>query len=334
MQQCNNKIKYIRAIFIGIFLFMPLSLSAKNLSVPFTPQSPFGHWVEPWANACEESATTMIDFYYRYYGKKQIKDTKAAEQILRLISIEDNYLGFNKDNNAKEIAEIINLFLPWEAEVILNPSVEEIKKEIDESRPVIMPVFGEPLNNPYYHSEQVDYHVFVISGYNDETQEFITQDPATPEGIDFHYSYDTIMDAMHDFLPNNKTYKGRKVAIFTRQGLTFSADTDGDNDGLSKKEEIKYGSILFFRDSDGDGYLDGTEVRYGYSPTTKEGKPGEGSLVKTIDNPRVYLIKNGQKRHIVSETVFLRRRWKWDDIKIVNEKFLNEEFKIGKPVTN
>ena len=275
----------------------------------------------------------MIDFYYSNYGRRQIKDTKAAEQILRLVSIENNHFGSNKDNNVKEIAEVIDLFLPWEAKVVLDPTVADIKKEIDEGRPVIMPVFGEPLDNPYYQSEQIDYHVFVISGYDETTKEFVTQDPATPQGLDFRYSYDTIMDAMHDFLPNNQTYRGRKAAIFTSKQLASSANTDGDKDGLNKKQELEYGSILFFEDSDGDGYLDGAEVASGYSPTVAEVKPNEGSLIKTIASPRVYLIEGTRRRHIVSEAVFLRHGWKWSDIVIVSENFLNTRLQIGQPIS-
>ncbi|MDO8425154.1 MAG: thrombospondin type 3 repeat-containing protein [bacterium] len=50
------------------------------------------------------------------------------------------------------------------------------------------------------------------------------------------------------------------------------AGSDADADGLSDVREALYGSDLNSRDSDGDGYTDGEEVRNGYSPV------GEGRL--------------------------------------------------------
>jgi len=44
-------------------------------------------------------------------------------------------------------------------------------------------------------------------------------------------------------------------------------EADTDNDGLNDKWEILLGANLMVRDTDGDGYLDGTEVYHGYSPT-------------------------------------------------------------------
>ncbi len=45
----------------------------------------------------------------------------------------------------------------------------------------------------------------------------------------------------------------------------YEADTD--NDGLNDEWEIKLGTNLMVRDTDGDGFLDGSEVYNGYSPT-------------------------------------------------------------------
>jgi hypothetical protein len=47
---------------------------------------------------------------------------------------------------------------------------------------------------------------------------------------------------------------------------------DADADGLSREEEVLYGTDAHNPDSDGDGYSDGDEVESGYNPN------GEGSL--------------------------------------------------------
>ena len=323
--------KYLYFTITLLFSFFTLqTVSAKiELSVPFTSQAPYGKWIPPWDNACEEASTLMIDLYYQNYGASTIDKEIATSKINRLIDIENNYLGFNIDNNAEQMAYIINNFLFWEAFVVEDPTLEQLKHEIDIGHPFILPVAGPDLHNPYYDSDNVDYHAFVVKGYDDKTQEFIVQDPGTSHGLDFRYSYDTIMTAMHDFLPKNQTYKGNKVAVFTTPTISDSKNLDGDKDGLNKEQELKYGSTLFFTDSDGDGYSDGNEVANGYSPTKATRTLLDGILVKTPNNPKVYLMENGTKRWIISEKVFLNNGWNWSDIKIVNSSILDKEIISG-----
>ena len=62
--------------------------------------------------------------------------------------------------------------------------------------------------------------------------------------------------------------KGLNIA--TPEGEFKAADTDDDN--LYDEEEAQYGTDPNNPDSDGDGYLDGEEVKNGYNPL------GEGKL--------------------------------------------------------
>ena len=111
--------------------------------------------------------------------------------------------------------------------------------------------------------------MLVISGYDDERNEFITQEPGTKFGLDFRYSFAIIMNAYHDYTPGRKTNEGAKIAIFTSKEITDTGTLDGDNDGLTKADELRHGSIPWLKDSDGDGFGDGHEVNNGYSPTKK-----------------------------------------------------------------
>lgn len=256
-----------KIIFLIVLLFLPQIVRAEtNLAVPFTSQSPFGNWYEPWQNFCEEASILMVD---SYYAKKNLDQPTAKTELLRINRIKENKYGKSFDENAKKITELVNLFLPWEAKTISNPTLEQIKNEIDNSRPVIIPVYGKDLKNPHFKNGGPVYHVLVISGYNEDKKEFITQEPGTRFGLDFHYKYDTILNAIHDFLPGFKTKNGEKIAIFTSPTLDESKSYDGDSDGLIKVEEMKYGSITWLKDSDGDTFSDGDEVKNGFSPTKK-----------------------------------------------------------------
>ncbi len=307
----------------------------KKLSVPFASQAPRGIWKEPWANACEETATLMIDQYYKGNWEEALPINTIEKEIVRIIKLENQQLGLNIDTNARQMAEIINLYFPWEATTKDNPTLEEIKKQIDLEQPVIIPAHGRDLHNPYFKTAQIDYHVFVLSGYDDTTEEFIVQEPGLRNGLNFRYSYDTIMTALHDFIPADNTYQGEKIAVFTRAHPSHSASSDGDGDGLTKVDEIRHRTSLTERDSDGDGIIDGTEVKFGYSPTLHETRfVVNGALVKTQDQNQVYYLENGTRRWIISEEVFTGHGWKGSQILDVSTRFLNEHFPEGDVLEN
>lgn len=263
------KIFFGTIVLSTIVLLLPASVLANSLLVPFTSQAPDGRWVEPWFNACEETSVAMVDNFYQNSTNKKITKNKAKKDILQILKIKESRWGKSLDENAEKIVELINNYLPWEAKIVENPTIEDIKNEIDNNQPVIIPAYGKALQNKYFRNGGPIYHMLVISGYDDATNEFITEEPGTIRGLDFRYSYDKLINAIHNFVDRGKTKDGPKVAIFTSKELTTSAELDADNDGLTKAEEIKYGTITWTKDSDNDGYSDGAEVKSGYSPTKK-----------------------------------------------------------------
>lgn len=239
------------------------------IPVPFIAQAPFGNWSQPWQDACEETSIIMVDaFYHGIPLDRQI----SKKNILKLLKIKNKVYGKSLDENAEKIIGLINNFYPWEAFIFENPTIEDIKKELDAGFPVIAPLYGRALKNPYFKGGGPLYHVLVIADYDEGRQEFITNEPGTQRGEEYRYSYDVIMNALHDYLPNKKTMYGKKVAIFTRPTLSFSSIYDGDNDGLTKQIEIVAGTSLMSHDTDNDGYSDADEIEAGYSPLISASK--------------------------------------------------------------
>ncbi|OGH58862.1 MAG: hypothetical protein A2725_03890 [Candidatus Magasanikbacteria bacterium RIFCSPHIGHO2_01_FULL_33_34] len=323
--------KKIYIFFASIILSLSISLPvfSKSLSVPFTIQAPEQNWSQPWQDACEETTIAMVDFFY---AKNTFTTESAKTEILKIINIKNKFIGESLDENAKTILTLINNFLPWEAHIKANPTLEELKYEIDNDRPIILPVHGRYLYNPFFKNGGPDYHTLVISGYDDSTKEFITQEPGTRYGLDFRYSYDTIMNAIHDFLPDQKTMNGDKLTIFTNPSISNSAHIDADADGLTKIEEIQQKTLPWSKDSDNDGYEDGKEISMGYSPIAKTTeKILLGTLIKSPESPMVYLFHNGIRRHILNETVFINHGWKWFDIFTVPSSFV-ENLQLGEEI--
>lgn len=244
--------------------------------------------------------------------------------------MKEQLYGKSLDEAVSIVVSIINNYLPWSARVVDQPSIYQIKEEIDAGRPVIVPFSAKKLRNPYF-SSIFPYHMAVISGYNDEKQIFITEEPGTQFGKRFAYSYDIVMEAMHDFV-FGEIANGPRRAIFTSSELNETAYLDPDRDGLTKNEEIEHGTIPYYYDSDGDGFSDGLEVKFGYLPTKNEQAIiKEGALIIAPGSPKVYLISGHKKLHILNEDVFYSHGWSWNMIEWISDAMMYVILE-GKPV--
>ena len=317
-------------IVLGLMTLIVFPVVAGKLVISFTSQAPFGNWSQPWQDACEESSIVMVD---AFYNNKQLTPDSARNAIKLTLEIKEKSFGTSYDENAEEIVNIINNFFNWEAHVAMRPTIGEIKKELDAGRPVILPTNDQRLNNPNFLNGGPDYHVIILSGYDDNRQVFISQDPGTKNGRNYEYSFDTIMKAMHDWAPKkmNEEKDEYRVAVFTQKEIVDSKDVDADKDQLKKSDEIANRTLLFSPDTDKDSYLDGEEVASGYSPLINEGNLKDNILVRSNSTNRVYLIKNKQKQYITSLGAFDDRGWKWSDVVNVSEKYL-ERFSAGNEI--
>lgn len=308
-------------------IFASPVFAVTTIPVPFSMQAPYSQWgVQPWEDACEETTIMMVDHFYRGSYGPQIERDVAMKELAHIVWLENWYFGFNKDTNAEQIVTTINNFFPWEAYVVDHPSVEDIVEQIDMRRPVIIPFYGKAVKNPYFKNGGPDYHTAVVKGYDNEKRAFIVQEPGNGRGLDYRYPYDTLMNAMHDFLPDNRTRFGKKVAIFTKPSVQATALLDADEDGLTKAEELQYKTALWSKDTDGDGYSDKTEILHGYSPTLAENKLQDGTLIKAPGSPRVYLMKAKKRHHIANEQVFYAHGYRWSDIVEVSDVFMKSIF--------
>ncbi len=192
----------------------PTTTSA-NLEVPFTPEVPDGQWVAPWNNACEEAAVTMVDAWYK--GEEELTKVKAKALMRQLFAWQDARYGGNADSNAERTQEIIAANTSFSATIVRNPTIEDIKEELAAGRPVIGFHYGYTLNNPQHRWRQGGsyFHVMVLVGFDDEKEEFIVNDSALEKGLDYRYSYATIMDSLHDFDHTRRKADGPPTVLFT-----------------------------------------------------------------------------------------------------------------------
>lgn len=187
--------------------------ATTNINVPFTSQAPTGNWSEPWQNACEETSVYMVT---SFYAEDTIRRDEAIKHIKEIITAKNEEFQVSADESLEKISELIKLLgLPWSTEIVIDPTLEDIKKQLANNQPIIAPVFAPALN---YGAGGPDYHVMVMTGYDDNTSEFIVNDPAMKNGKGVRFKYDLFIKAIHDL--NQTNYKaGKKALLFTKQEI-------------------------------------------------------------------------------------------------------------------
>ncbi len=170
------------------------------LPVPYINEAPDGNFSGNWKNGCEEASMVMVENYYA--GRKYVSIKEAQDAMQELFDYQDKIYSSNADSDAQRTLEIINNNLNYAATIVENPTVQQIKKEIQKRRPVISLHYGFELHNPnipfaVYGSY---YHQMVVVGYDDTIKEFIVHDDGDQKsGANHRYGYDLFMNSLHDF---------------------------------------------------------------------------------------------------------------------------------------
>lgn len=187
-----------------------------KLKVPYTSEIPLGSWVKPWNNACEEATIVMAESYY--FGNQTMDKKTAVKYMTPLFGIQNKIFGGNADTDATRTAKLINNYLAVSATIKTNPTLEEIKEQLRAGKPVVSFHYAKNIKNPHYRWRAGGsyYHVVLLVGFDDNTAEFFVHDSGDDVSGAYHrYSYDLIMNTLHDF--NHKTRKadGPARVLFT-----------------------------------------------------------------------------------------------------------------------
>ena len=181
----------------------------KNTGLPdkhlikttFVPQSPEQNWDQPWQDACEEAALLTVNYFYN----NQNPDLNTIKNdILKMIDFE-NSQNFTHDMNINQMTLVSQKYLGFDTKIIENPTIDNIKKYISQDIPVIVPANGKTLylENKHFTNGGPYYHNLTILGYDDNKNQFIVHDVGTKSGAYFKYSYQLLIESIHDF-PSSK----------------------------------------------------------------------------------------------------------------------------------
>lgn len=189
-----------------------------TLAVPYINEAPDGKFVGNWKNACEEASLTIVQKYYLHEQKVGVSEAMAFMQML--FDIQNKIWGSNANSDAARTAKLINDNTIYNGKIIDNPTVDQIKSELQQGRPVISLHYGFDLKNkniPFVPLPRgTSYHMMVIIGFDDATKEFITNDDGDQKaGANHRYGYDLFMGSLHDYDFADGQADGTPRVIFT-----------------------------------------------------------------------------------------------------------------------
>jgi hypothetical protein len=170
-------------------------LENAYLKVPFVCQAPFqteANWVYH-EESCEEAAVLQAHYYIE--GITETNKQTAHDTILNMIEWQKQNFGEHRDIYANDVQLFIRDYYGYEEDDIVityDADIRDIKKAVSAGYPVIVPIMGDKLHNPYY--PYPGYHMLTVIGYTPD--KIITNDVGTRRGKDFSYPYERFMTAM------------------------------------------------------------------------------------------------------------------------------------------
>jgi hypothetical protein len=167
------------------------------------PQAPFGDWSDPrQQDGCEEASVVMA---YRWAVGKGLTRQEALDEITGMSNWEEAEYGSYRDTSAADTLErLLRQFYEYTGgRVEYDISLADVKRELAAGHILIIPFDGHILDNPNFINGGPERHMLVAIGYDDRTEQIITNDPGTRLGQGFAYSYENFEAAFQDYETGN-----------------------------------------------------------------------------------------------------------------------------------
>jgi hypothetical protein len=170
-----------------------------NLKMEFHSQAPLLEWDTFHEEMCEEASILLVLNYFQ----NQSMTNQTFETALKHMQEEEiQTVGEWKSTTVEELQRFIESAYPsFSVKIISTITADQIEQYIAQNIPVLLPMSGQTIGNPFYKAPGPVYHVLVIKGYTKDY--FITHDVGTKRGKDYFYDKNIILNNIHDWDPTN-----------------------------------------------------------------------------------------------------------------------------------
>src|SRR3989344_3426871 len=168
--------------------------SSVLLDVPFTSQTLLGNWNDlRQQEGCEEASVLMS---IQWAKGEILSPIKAEKEIIAISEYQLKNYGYFQDTSVEDTVDrIFKGYFKYEnVSVKQDIGLNDIKSELLKGNLVIAPVNGQKLNANYIR------HMLVIIGHDQETREFIVNDPGLINGARLHLAENVMLNAIRDYV--------------------------------------------------------------------------------------------------------------------------------------
>lgn len=153
----------------------------------------------------------------------------AERELQKLLAWEVTH-GYGVDVTIEQLGRIARDAYGIRSSILSDVSEESLERAIAAGRPVILPIAGRELGNPYFSGEGPWYHMLIVTGYRHGffgQTIFKTNDPGTKRGEGYEYSASTLVHAVHDWTGvKEEIDRGqRKMLVVESKSLGEAAPT-------------------------------------------------------------------------------------------------------------
>lgn len=171
-----------------------------NLDIPFFAQAPDGDRSLPRRETCEEASLILVS---AFLDETPLTKQEFKNQIQEMVDLQNQLFWQYIDTSVAQTDTLYKTIKPsWKTKIIDNPTIEDLKYELTQWHPIVAPFAWKILNNPHYANGWPRYHMLVIRWY--DQQNFYTNDVGTSQWNNFPYTYNNLMNALHDFVPKDE----------------------------------------------------------------------------------------------------------------------------------
>lgn len=174
-----------------------LDLLGSKAVVPFTSQAPLSQWDDIYQqDGCEEASAIMAMAWVR--GETKLDKIESRDLILEISNFQKEKYGAALDVHVEDVISWI--FKDWfqydKVRLLREVTLEQLKEELVMGNIILAPTNGQALKNPNFKSPGPERHMVVIKGYNASQKVFITNDPGTRNGENYHYDENLLYKAI------------------------------------------------------------------------------------------------------------------------------------------
>lgn len=179
----------------------PPKRSVKNVQyvVPFTSQAPTGDWSRSeFQDGCEEASVFMVMLWRE--GIKSVTREEARGAMVTLAEFQRERIGHGVDTDVADTARLLldEKYGIRDYRLDYDFTLEELQLALEDGL-IIVPTNGRALGNPNFTRPGPLQHMLVITGYDREAKEFITNDPGTRKGEGYRYPEQILYDAIREY---------------------------------------------------------------------------------------------------------------------------------------